>query len=212
MHAAGLRLAQNHGRLAVVAKTLEAGDAVLAFLRDLADADLVGDYLDRFRTDDLIFRKLALHSAYILLVDLKCEDATCKFAIFPNHLTTNERRQLQRPCLSCVERLCNTYLSISYLVLHLPRLFRRSTEQEYAAGQPVQPVNGPEILQVVFLRQDKDNGVMPVTAARMHLRSQNGSNGQALFSYRTLVRSIEDNNINWWKRKIDSNMINLIPG
>lgn len=67
-----------------------------------------------------------------------------------------------------------TNLSISYLVLHLSRLLWRSTEQENAAGQSVQPVNGPEILQVVLLRQDEDHGVVPVTTARMHLRTESG--------------------------------------
>lgn len=56
-------------------------------------------------------------------------------------------------------------------MLHLPRLLRRSTEQENAASQPVQPVNSPEILQVVLLRQDENHGVVPVTTARMHLRT-----------------------------------------
>lgn len=90
---------------------------------------------------------------------------------------TDERRQL---CV-CMFFLASpdpcayaTNLSISYLVLHLPRLLRRPTEQENAAGQPVQPMNGPEILQVVLLRQDEDHGVVPVTTAWMHLRTQAG--------------------------------------
>jgi hypothetical protein len=66
-----------------------------------------------------------------------------------------------------------TDLPISYLVLHLPRLLRSPAEQQYAAGQSVQPVNRPEILQVVLLGQNEDHGVVPVTAAWMHLRITN---------------------------------------
>lgn len=133
--------------------------------------------------------------------------------------TMNERRQLRRLCFSHIPKGLrnNTDLPISYLVLHLPRLLRCSTEQKDTAGQPIQPVNGPEVLQVVLLRQDEDHGVVPVTTARMHLRSQNGSNGQTLFSYRVSIRSrdsqrAEDNNIDFWKGKIDIYMIGLRLG
>ena len=63
-----------------------------------------------------------------------------------------------------------TNLSVSYLVLHLPGLFRRSTEKENTAGQPVQPVDCPQILQVVLLRQNEYNRVVPVSSARVHLQ------------------------------------------
>lgn len=33
-------------------------------------------------------------------------------------------------------------------------------------------MNGPEVLQVVLFRQDENHGVVPVTTARMHLRTE----------------------------------------
>lgn len=57
-------------------------------------------------------------------------------------------------------------------MLHLPRLLRRPTEKENTTGQSVQPVDRPEVLQIVLLRQDEDDGVVPVSSTRVHLESQ----------------------------------------
>ena len=37
------------------------------------------------------------------------------------------------------------------LLLHLPRLPGVPPEHQEAGGQPVQPVDGPEVLEIVFL-------------------------------------------------------------
>lgn len=57
-------------------------------------------------------------------------------------------------------------------MLHLPRLLRRSTEKENAACQSVEPVYRPQVFQIVLLREDEDDRVVPVSAARVHLQSQ----------------------------------------
>lgn len=71
MHSSRLRLAQHHGRLAVVAEALETGYTVLPFLGDFAHAYLVGYHLDRLGADHFLFGELAFHSADVLLVNLK---------------------------------------------------------------------------------------------------------------------------------------------
>lgn len=61
-------------------------------------------------------------------------------------------------------------LSVPDLVLHLARLFRAAAEQQQARSEPVQPMNGAQILQVVLFGQDEDHRVVPVSTARMHLQ------------------------------------------
>ena len=41
--------------------------------------------------------------------------------------------------------------SVPDLLLHLPRLPGVPPEHQEAGGQPVQPVDGPEVLEIVFL-------------------------------------------------------------
>lgn len=69
----------------------------------------------------------------------------------------------------CFKR--NTDLTISNLVLHLPGLLRGSAEEQYSTGQPVEPVYGTEILQVVFLGQNEYDSVVAITTARMNLQT-----------------------------------------
>lgn len=57
-------------------------------------------------------------------------------------------------------------------MLHLPRFLRRSTEKENTTGQSVQPVDCPQVLQIVFLRQNEDYRVVSVSSARVHLQFQ----------------------------------------
>lgn len=57
-------------------------------------------------------------------------------------------------------------------MLHLPRLLRRSTEKENAAGQSVEPVYRPQVLQVVLLGENEHDRVVAVPPARVHLQSQ----------------------------------------
>ena len=61
--------------------------------------------------------------------------------------------------------------SVPDLLLHLPRLPGVPTEHEQARGEPVQPVDGPEVLQIVFLGKNEDHRVVPVSATRMYLPS-----------------------------------------
>ena len=61
--------------------------------------------------------------------------------------------------------------SVADLLLHLPRLPGVPPEHEEPRGEPVQPVDGPEVLQIVFLGQDEDHSVVPVSATRMYLPS-----------------------------------------
>ena len=60
-------------------------------------------------------------------------------------------------------------LSVPYLMFHFSRLPRVSPKHEKARCEPVQPMDGSQILQVVFLGEDEDHGVVSVTATGMHL-------------------------------------------
>lgn len=82
-----------------------------------------------------------------------------------------------------------TNLSVSYLVFHLPRLLRRSAEEEDTAGQSVEPVYRPQVLQVVLLGEDEDDRVVPVSAARVHLQYPKRS--RDLFAEKTEEREKE---------------------
>lgn len=59
--------------------------------------------------------------------------------------------------------------SVPNLMFHLSCLFRRSSEQQKPAGQPIQTVDRSQIFQVVFFRQNKNYRVVPVPSARMYL-------------------------------------------
>ena len=81
-------------------------------------------------------------------------------------------------------------LTVPNLLLHLTRLTRISAtgsriitllhtpetelpaEHEEARGEPIQPVNCPQVLQVVFLGQDENHSVVPVPAARVNLEME----------------------------------------
>ncbi len=56
------------------------------------------------------------------------------------------------------------------LLLHFPGFLRVPAEQQEAGSEPVQPVDGPEVLEAVLLRQDEDHRVVAVAAARMNLK------------------------------------------
>ena len=45
-------------------------------------------------------------------------------------------------------------------------------KHEEAGGEPVKPVDGPQVLQVVFLGQDEDHSVVTIAAAWMHLENR----------------------------------------
>ena len=64
-------------------------------------------------------------------------------------------------------------LSVSYLLLHLSCLPRVSSKHEQAWCEPVQAVDCPQVLQVVFLGQDEDHGVMTVATTRVNLITSN---------------------------------------
>lgn len=61
------------------------------------------------------------------------------------------------------------YLTVSYLVLHLSRLFRTTTEQQQPRRKAIQPMYRPQVLQVVFFGENKDHSVVTITAAWMNL-------------------------------------------
>lgn len=82
-------------------------------------------------------------------------------------------------------------LAVPDLLLHLTRLARipktgwriklRShytpemelpAKHEEAGGEPVKPVDGPQVLQVVFLGQDEDHSVVAIAAAWVHLENR----------------------------------------
>jgi hypothetical protein len=60
-------------------------------------------------------------------------------------------------------------LSRPDLLLHFPGFLRVPAEQEETGSQPVQPVDGPEVLETVLFRQDEDHRVVAVATARMNL-------------------------------------------
>ena len=68
------------------------------------------------------------------------------------------------------------------LLLHLPGLSWIPAEHEESRREPVEPVDRPQVLQVVLLGQDEDNGVVPVAAAGVHL--QDHSHGAATAALR----------------------------
>ena len=45
-------------------------------------------------------------------------------------------------------------------------------KHEEAGGEPVKPVDGPQVLQVVFLGEDEHYCVVSVSAARMDLEME----------------------------------------
>ena len=62
--------------------------------------------------------------------------------------------------------------SVADLLLHLPRLPGVPPEHEETRGEPVQPVDSPEVLQIVFLGQNEDHSVVTVSATRVNLSLQ----------------------------------------
>ena len=63
------------------------------------------------------------------------------------------------------------YESVPDLLLHLPRLPGVPPEHEETRGQPVQPVDGPEVLQIELLGENEDHSVVPISPTRMYLPS-----------------------------------------
>lgn len=61
-------------------------------------------------------------------------------------------------------------LPVADLVLHLAGLFGTAPEQQKSRRQPIEPVDRPQVLQVVFFGENKDHRVVAVAAARMNLR------------------------------------------
>ena len=61
--------------------------------------------------------------------------------------------------------------SVPDLLLHLPRLPGVPPEHEETRSEPVQSVDGPEVLQIVFLGKNEDHSVVPVSPTRMYLPS-----------------------------------------
>lgn len=82
VHAARVGFAQHHARIGsgVEAQLLEGGGALLAPGRHLAHADLVGHHLNRFRAGDLLFGKVALYAADVLLGHLPVSDLVLHLA------------------------------------------------------------------------------------------------------------------------------------
>lgn len=64
------------------------------------------------------------------------------------------------------------HLPVPDLVLHLAGLLGAATEQQESRRQPVQPVDRPQVLQVVFFGENKDHRVVAIPAARMNLRDR----------------------------------------
>lgn len=64
------------------------------------------------------------------------------------------------------------HLSVPDLVLHLTRLLGAASEQQESRRQPIQAVNRPQVLQVVFFGENKDHRVVAIPAARMNLRDR----------------------------------------
>ena len=96
------------------------------------------------------------------------------------------------------------HLSVPDLLLHLPRLPRVPPEHEEARGEPVQPVDGPEVLEIVFLGENEDHGVMAVSPTGMYLSSpivgriienlkaQTYGKGARLVQHHQLLRQMND--------------------
>ena len=56
------------------------------------------------------------------------------------------------------------------LLLHLSRLLGIAPEEEEARGEPVQPVDRPQVLQALLLRKDEHHRVVTVTPAGVNLK------------------------------------------
>lgn len=59
-------------------------------------------------------------------------------------------------------------------MLHLASFLRRSAEQQEAAGQSVEPMDRPQVLQVVLFGQDEYDRVVSIPAARVYLETRGG--------------------------------------
>ena len=60
-------------------------------------------------------------------------------------------------------------LTISDLLFHLTGFSWISAKHQQSRGEPVQSMNGPQVLQIVFFSQNKDNSVVTISATRMDL-------------------------------------------
>ena len=61
------------------------------------------------------------------------------------------------------------HLPVPDLLLHVAGLARVAAEHEQPRGEPVQTVDGAQVLQVVLLGQDEHHGVVAVPPAGVHL-------------------------------------------
>lgn len=91
--------------------------------------------------------------------------------------------QLYSNCQKCKKTISNqelqnytqliaeTHLSVPNLMLHLSRFLRRPAKQQNSAGEPVESVDGPQILQVVFLGQYENDRIVSVATTGMYLHN-----------------------------------------
>jgi len=104
-------------------------------------------------------------------MNLRKPDTINQTIIFPeNEPPSNKILNLLRKFSLDAANVFLLNLSRPDLLLHFPGFLRVPAKQEKAGGQPVQPVDGPEVLEAVLLRQDEDHRVVAVAAARMNLK------------------------------------------
>lgn len=63
------------------------------------------------------------------------------------------------------------HLSVPYLLLHVPGLLGVATEHEQSGSEPVEAMDGSQVLEVVLLGQNEHHGVVTVAPARMDLKA-----------------------------------------
>ena len=66
-------------------------------------------------------------------------------------------------------------LSVPDLLLHISCLFRIAAKHEEPRCEPVQPVDRPQVLQVVFLGKDENHSVVTISATWMDLEKWKSS-------------------------------------
>ena len=64
-------------------------------------------------------------------------------------------------------------LSVPDLLLHLSGFSGISSKHQQTRCQPVQSVDGPQILKVVFFSQDEDNSIVSIATTRVDLTQKN---------------------------------------
>ena len=151
MHPPSVRTAEYNACPSVETKSLKISVAVFATWTDLAHTNLVTDNFNGLLTRDWFATVRGKISVRLLNSLRSCSCLHREFSFDSTHV-----------------RLSN--LSRANVLLHFPGFFGVPSEEQKSGRQPVQAVDGPKVLEAIFLSKDEDDGVVSITSARMNLK------------------------------------------